>query len=441
MQTELTKLFENLTRRWEQANIYFLPDREIIFRTDGRLRHLKIDKKLQIVFACGIFFVSGWLVFSSFTYVINDALINVKNKDIIAARMAYRGLLSDVNDYQNKFSNLTTELGINHSLLLNLAEKNLTLQQNFKTARSKIEFNKSRNKTISETRLGLRNRLSDIESELKIMNKHNFSLKGNLSSVTTNLEIALSERNAAVSEGKTLSNTINKLKHDIVNIEKSEKAIITNVIQRTAKHIQDMKYVLKLTGIDIKKKNINVKIRKGIRTGQGGPFIALASNRKLEPTLINLNLIVNESKALELLMSRIPISAPLDYFSISSHFGRRLDPINKRWARHSGIDFGGVPGTSVFVTAPGTVTYSGRNGKYGRLVEVDHGQGFKTRYGHLQKILVKKGKKVNYRDRVGLMGSSGRSTGPHLHYEILVKGKRQNPWRFIKAGRFVYKRK
>ena len=72
-------------------------------------------------------------------------------------------------------------------------------------------------------------------------------------------------------------------------------------------------------------------------------------------------------------------------------------------------------------------------------MEIDHGEGFKTRYGHLQKILVKRGQIVKYRQKIGLLGSTGRSTGPHLHYEVVHNGKSLNPWKFIKAGRYVYK--
>jgi murein DD-endopeptidase MepM/ murein hydrolase activator NlpD len=178
--------------------------------------------------------------------------------------------------------------------------------------------------------------------------------------------------------------------------------------------------------------------------GQGGPFIALKPDtepaKRLKATLANLNSHLVQYEELDALMKRLPLAAPLDYFSISSHYGKRRDPINKRWAKHYGLDFGGAKRTSVYVTAPGRVTYAGRKGKYGKYIEVDHGFGFKTRYGHLNKILVKRGQKVDYRTKIGLMGSTGRSTGPHLHYEILVKGKQKNPWRFIKAGRYVYKR-
>jgi murein DD-endopeptidase MepM/ murein hydrolase activator NlpD len=93
----------------------------------------------------------------------------------------------------------------------------------------------------------------------------------------------------------------------------------------------------------------------------------------------------------------------------------------------------------VYATAPGVVTVASAQNDYGRLVEIDHGMGFKTRYAHLNKILVRVGQKVEYRDNIGLLGNSGRSTGPHLHYEIAHNGRPVDPMRFLKAGKYVYK--
>ena len=96
-------------------------------------------------------------------------------------------------------------------------------------------------------------------------------------------------------------------------------------------------------------------------------------------------------------------------------------------------------GTPVHVTAPGVVVFAGRRGKYGRMIEIDHGYGIHTRYGHLRKILVHKGQEVANRQTIGLLGSSGRSTGPHVHYEVRIKGHTQNPMRFILAGKHLFK--
>ena len=135
---------------------------------------------------------------------------------------------------------------------------------------------------------------------------------------------------------------------------------------------------------------------------------------------------------------RLPLTVPIDYFQRTSRYGKRRDPINGKWAMHYGIDLGGIFKSSVYATAPGVVSYVGWKGKFGRLVEVNHGAGIKTRYGHLHKILVKKGQKIGFREKIGLLGSTGRSTGAHLHYEILSGGRPRDPMKFIKAGRYVF---
>lgn len=130
----------------------------------------------------------------------------------------------------------------------------------------------------------------------------------------------------------------------------------------------------------------------------------------------------------------LPLAAPLAEYQVTSGFGRRRDPLNHRRALHPGIDLRGPLRAPVVATAPGRVVFAGRRGGYGRMVEIDHGLGVRTRYAHLLRITVRVGQGVSLGSRVGLLGSSGRSTGPHLHYEVLVDGRQRNPQPFLKAG-------
>ena len=422
----------------------FFPDRELMLRTDGKIRFVKVSKTLQIFVFVVVVALSGWAIFTSFSFFVHNEVVALKNREILDARMVYRSLLSEVSEYQDKFSSLTQELGKNHGLMLDLVEKNATLQQNLRSVENKLETSNTRHNEIVSARAALKNKLSSIENEMKELNSHNFNLKGNLNSVTTDLESALSQRNFARSQSKKLSRTVAKLENDLETLHKSEKDILINLTERTKSSIDDIHFVLKHTGLKVARLLKGNQGRSKKKLGQGGPFIAFAPDtepaQRLKANLSNLNSQLQQFTELQDIMKRLPLAAPLDYFSISSHYGKRRDPINKRWAVHYGMDFGGLKHASVYVTAPGRVRYAGRKGKYGKLVEIDHGLGFRTKYGHLHKILVKRGQKVDYRTKIGLMGSSGRSTGPHLHYEVIVKGKHKNPWRFIKAGRYVYKR-
>lgn len=111
----------------------------------------------------------------------------------------------------------------------------------------------------------------------------------------------------------------------------------------------------------------------------------------------------------------------------ASGYGRRIDPIYKTIKFHHGMDFSANTGTPVYATGNGTVTTSGRQSGYGLTVEIDHGFDYQTLYAHLSKILVKRGQKVKRGEIIGLVGSTGKSTGPHLHYEVVNKGRKVNP--------------
>jgi len=146
---------------------------------------------------------------------------------------------------------------------------------------------------------------------------------------------------------------------------------------------------------------------------------------------------LSEARAMSQSVGDLPLAKPTAAGAKSSGFGVRFDPFTRRPAFHSGLDFAGGFMTPVMATAPGVVSFTGVRSGYGNTVEVDHGRGFKTRYAHLQSIAVRPGERVGVGTRIGGMGSTGRSTGVHLHYEIWVNGRAQNPDRFVRAGEYV----
>lgn len=176
--------------------------------------------------------------------------------------------------------------------------------------------------------------------------------------------------------------------------------------------------------------------------GTGGPLLPVMDD--LSPTIENarLNDLTNSTARLEALKVAVlsmPLGLPvrLDGIEVRSNFGNRRDPINRRAAFHAGIDFGGAVGTPVFATAPGEVVSAGWAGAYGRAVRIRHAFGLETQYAHLSRVTVKVGDKVDAGDMIGKLGSTGRSTGPHLHYEVRLRDAPNDPMRFIEAGRNV----
>jgi murein DD-endopeptidase MepM/ murein hydrolase activator NlpD len=196
-----------------------------------------------------------------------------------------------------------------------------------------------------------------------------------------------------------------------------------------------MEQVIARTGLDVEDLLEHLGSQ---RQGAGGPFIAVspsahdAGKQRIDPAL-NSSLV--RWDLLRDVIRSLPLGEPVAASKITSRFGNRSDPFNKRWAVHEGIDFGAPMKTPIVATASGVVGFAGWKGSYGRLVEIGHGPRVVTRYAHLAKILVKEGDSVQTGDRIGLLGSSGRSSGPHLHYEVLFDDAPRDPMMFIQAGR------
>jgi murein DD-endopeptidase MepM/ murein hydrolase activator NlpD len=146
---------------------------------------------------------------------------------------------------------------------------------------------------------------------------------------------------------------------------------------------------------------------------------------------------LSDTNALAGASAALPLARPTVNTSQASGFGVRVDPFTGRPAFHPGLDFAGPIMTPVYTTAPGVVSFTGVRTGYGNTIEIDHGHGFKTRFAHLAAISVSVGQHVGVHQRIGGIGSTGRSTGPHLHYEVWVDGRPQNPERFVRAGDYV----
>ncbi len=224
------------------------------------------------------------------------------------------------------------------------------------------------------------------------------------------------------------------------NIHDGQLNVVSNLLERTEKAISHKQATLSSTGINLQK----ALEMAGLYEGQGGPLNEMpdftgGSSADLDGTVASLEQKMLKLQALDKLVACVPLVSPVDYYHLTSKYGKRKDPFTGKNAMHKGVDLGGWPGTLVHATASGKVVHAGNSNKYGKMVEIDHGCGIVTRYGHLRKVLVKKGDEVSHRSKIGKLGSTGRSTGPHVHYEIRVDDKPVDPMNFLEAGRLVYK--
>lgn len=243
----------------------------------------------------------------------------------------------------------------------------------------------------------------------------------------------------------------------LLALRSRQRELLDDLAQRTEASVAKMEKALALTGLDI-----NAMLARAAEAradvGVGGPLRTLGTPEKggnaaavngvavaSASTQFDRDVMAVEGNLshwgdLLALAQRLPLALPMTGdVERSSGFGRRLDPFTKQWAYHAGIDFIGPLRSPIIATAPGVVVFAGRKGPYGRTVEIDHGLGIKTRYAHMSSITVQTGDTVAYGRQVGTMGSTGRSTGQHLHYEILLDGEQIEPGKFIEAGYHVFK--
>lgn len=248
-----------------------------------------------------------------------------------------------------------------------------------------------------------------------------------------------------------------KDKHTLNEI-KDTKQQFAEISQIAKERIKTLEETISKTGLNVKRtkqkeiapvKEVSLNGKKDLYRGQGGPIEEdEALNRDLELSGITHNEDILESRleksrfigemdhliVLEKLINFIPLSRPMKNYYVSSGFGSRVDPLTGRRAMHRGLDFVGVTHEKIISPSNGKVVLAGKYSNYGNAVVIDHGYGITTRYGHLYSVKVKPGQFVKKGDVIALQGNTGRSTGPHLHYEVRYKNIPLNPKKFLEAG-------
>ena len=422
---------------WVDERLHILfPFRQIVFRSEGRVKCLNLTSRRQGVASVVFVVLGGWIAFTSGNVFLHEIQLAQKDAQIADVRVAYRSLLGEVADYQKRFSSVVSNLEENHALMIKLAGQNTKLQDDLKS----LSVSRKERADVEATRLAMQDDLSSVESQMQSLAERNFSLKDDMSSIETDLQNALTQRNTALLESTQMRRDIKVLENQLVSMEEKENTTVERLTEQTDSFILSMENLVELAGLDVE------DLMAGddeMVAGQGGPFFEFQSDDRpggrLKNKLQNLENRLALSESLQSVIKKMPLAVPLHGYYITSTFGKRRDPLNRRWAMHYGLDFGSTAGSPIYVTAPGTVTVAGWKGNFGKMVEVDHGAGIKTRYAHMSKLTVKVGQTVQFGDKIGVIGSTGRSTGNHLHYEVLFRDKGLDPMQLIKAGRYVFK--
>ncbi len=230
-----------------------------------------------------------------------------------------------------------------------------------------------------------------------------------------------------------VDNVLVRLQNSLDQVERRQIAALSSVEDGMESKVRRMRGVITDLGLDMAQLEAATP-----RAGVGGPFIPVklpANAGSFERQLYQINVTRAQMQRLNQTLALVPYRKPVvGEVEFTSGFGVRSDPFLGRPAMHTGLDFRAAMGDPVRATANGKVASSGWAGGYGRMVEIDHGNGLSTRYGHLSQINVKVGDLIKIGQVIGEVGSTGRSTGPHLHYETRIDGDAVDPQKFLRAG-------
>lgn len=386
------------------------PERQIYHRSGGTVRYFTISPLQQIILTCAAAALVGWSLFASATVVFGQKSVSVGSA------------ASEVNRLERWVQDLRAKEALSTSQLEQRTEA-------FQDAT--LEFQR-RHETLATMLEAL-----ETGGELEVS-----ALRGNSASllVTASIDEADARQSQRFAEVESRLPQVG-LRGDVTKIRGEQDYFLDQIEEMAVERAEAARGILQLT-----------KVGAGrISSGEnmGGPeisFTSLMTDEFATPEEQSFALRVaqvaarmEEARYFEELVDNLPLATPIGIPSrVTSPFGMRIDPFRKRPSWHGGIDMGAGWNAPIVAAGPGTVIYAGRKAGYGRVVDVDHGGGFVSRYAHLNRIVAKRGQEVVIGDKLGTMGSTGRSTGPHLHYEVLFHGKQYNPVEFIKAGKHVY---
>lgn len=449
-------------RQWRELRDRLFPERQIIFRSRGDVRYVALSSRAQIAMATSIVAFAGWIGYASVNVFYRDAMLDARDRRITELSYAYERLAADYEKNQENFVVASRDLEERYRRLYDMAMKQRTpaLPSDTAEAAKGATPPASQNAAVPaakpepkvtkpDSRTAVADAKTGDKAEVKIASAGTRDNDDPAS--IEDLEGMLRESKAKPPVPAVKPRDIETR---ILSVRGHQRELIDDLGSRTEKSLAMLEKALGRTGLDV-----NAMLARASEAradvGVGGPLRALGETNgsSINGTALVASADPNvdrEMNSLEgkfgrwgdllALAQRLPLDLPMAADAeVSSTYGRRTDPFTKQPAFHAGIDFIGPARAPVMATAPGVVVFAGRKGPYGRAVEIDHGLGVKTRYAHLSAISVQAGETIAFGRQLGTMGSTGRSTGQHLHYEILLDDEQIDPGKFIEAGYHVFK--
>jgi murein DD-endopeptidase MepM/ murein hydrolase activator NlpD len=397
----------NIFDRLKNIKATYFPERQLFLRSEGRVRFLTISSYFQIAMALAIFAAFIWGILTSYAYLTRDITLEQKNREIADISADYQSLSSDFTALEAEIERRATQLEERQRYLeqINAVEDHEVIEQPVDTSESADEISQA-DEAITPKASLFERIWSEAPKEQPVVP-------------------VAERREQLLARLERLTRRQNDLAVQHLSTLDSEIANIQNTIEPTSVTVASL-----------------VDGATETPLGIGGPYIPVG---EFEPVFDTKDAeiydkIIDSAERLKIvtkMLDSFPAGEPAAKYYLSSKFGRRIDPIKKTWSTHYALDLAGWPGTAIQAAAPGKVVKAGWLGPYGQMIEIDHGNGFRTRYGHMRKLRAKKGDIVELGQRIGDMGKTGRVTDTHLHYEIWYKGKVIDPLPFLKAGNDV----
>ncbi len=408
------------------------------------MRYVALSSRAQIAMATAVVAFAGWIGYASVNVFYRDALLDTRDRRIAELSLAYERLAADYEKSQENFVVASRDLEERYRRLYDMAMKQrapalpATGQSDTADGGKATDAGKTAPKAAAkpaETAKPDSSRLAAAAPVKPAASEDPASIE--------DLEGMLRESKAKPPVPAVKPRDIETR---ILAVRGRQRELLDELNHRTEQGILALEKALGRTGLDIGGMLARASEARA-EVGVGGPLRSLdmpptqtASLDAVDRDINSLEGKLGRWGELMALAQRLPLALPMGgEAEISSSFGRRIDPFTKQPAFHAGTDFIGPNRAPVIATAPGVVVFAGRKGPYGRAVEIDHGLGVKTRYAHLSSISVQAGETVAYGRQLGTMGSTGRSTGQHLHYEVLLDDEQIDPAKFIEAGYHVFK--
>ena len=364
---------------------------------------------------CGKIGLIIWAAWSTYVFVYHRPLLQKRTQQLEEAKSTHARQMTDLQVYLEKYNELTRNLNVIDDKILNAGD----LKDS-----EKEELMNNRLKTWGELDF-LRTRLTEM-----FTNEEYSAEYTKLSELSTEFELTRAENNELKRRNAEMAEKMEQIATADIQIVDMVSKLATENIDALRDNIKNINSTIATLGLT-QKVLIN-NANKFSNPMVGAAFNPLEFDDDMDPKYQKLADDLELWNGLKKLDTVLPLGAPVEKMRITSNFGTRNDPFTGKPKKHRGIDFAGKIGTELMAVAPGRVVSAGERVGYGTTVEIDHGLGFTTLYAHLSQALVTRGDWVRPGTVIGLAGSTGRSTGPHLHYEIRYKGVPFDPSKFVK---------